>query len=145
MSRFVIYAVVASAAVGGTALVADALVESDSERLEQLADELGEGDGAVDAVLRWTDPAREEISVGAAGERSRVYREGDDVALSEAVTRALAPLDTSDLDVVQRSISVDGDRGTVALRARADGEAVNATVRLTRNGQGWLVTSLRVR
>lgn len=144
MSRFVLYAVIATLAVGGTALAADALVESDTERLEQLADELDEGEG-VDAVLRWSDPERAEVSVGAGDARSRVYGEGDDVALSEAVTRALAPLDTDDLDVVQRSVTVDGDRGTIALRARADGDAVNATLRLARNGQGWLVTSVRVR
>lgn len=144
-ARVLVYALVAGVAVGGTAFAADALVETDEERLGQLADELANGHDGIDGVLRWSDLEREPVSVAAPGRDAVDYDEGDEGRLSDAVTRALAPLDTSDLEVIQQTVHVDGDRGTIAMRARADGDIVDATLRLARNGQGWLVTSVRVR
>ncbi len=145
MTRIVLYSLLGALAIGGTAVTADALVETDEERLEALADELEEGGpAAVDGVLRWTDLAREPVTVRD-DRRDRELEEGEDGALADAVTDALAPLGRGEVDVVQRSVEVRGDRGTIALRARVDGELIDANLRLSRSGQGWLVTSLRVR
>ena len=92
-SRFAVYALVATVLVGGTAFAADALVVSDTEHVEQLADALESGE-AVDAVLRWTDPSREEVSVGTGG-RPAVFGEGEDVGAARAVERALGELDAA--------------------------------------------------
>ncbi len=139
--RFVIYTVIATLMIGAVAVVADALFVTDREQLEGLADEIVESEGQpADAVLRWTDPSREPVSV--IGER---FEEQDDYALAERMADALAPLSADDLDLVQRSVDVRGDRGTVALRVRTEGETHDATLRLARSGQGWLVTDVQVR
>jgi len=142
--RFVVHAVVATFLIGGIAFAADALVESDREQLEQLASDLtaGRAHQRVDAVLRWTDLSREPVSVSRGGNVSH-FDERDDHRLAESFARALAPFATSELEVVQRSVSIDGDRATVAVRARADGRLVDVSFRLARSGQGWLVTQLR--
>ncbi len=145
-TRFVVYGIIATALIGGVAFAADALVVSDREQLEQLANDLTEGDAGerIDAVLRWTDPSREPVTLTRGREVSR-FEEQDDYALAEELGSALAPFESDELDVVQRSVRVDGDRGTVAVRVRADGELHDATMHLARSGQGWLVTDVRAR
>jgi len=145
-SRFVLYALVSTALVGGFALAADALVVSDEERLEQLADELTEGsaDERIGGVLRRIDLSRESLRLED-GDRVRRLGEDDGHELADGVWDALGPFTADDLEVVQRSVRVDGDRGTVAVRARADGEVHDATLQLARSGQGWLVTRVRAR
>lgn len=144
--RFVVYAIVATVLIGGTAFAADALVVSDREQLEELADELTESPRAqrVEAVLRWTDLSRVEVSVTRDRDVQR-FEDQEDYALAEEVADALAPFTAGDLEVVQRSVSIDGDRATVAVRVRAEGSLHDATLRLARSGQGWLVTDLRTR
>jgi hypothetical protein len=144
-SRFVAHALLATLAVGGIAFAADALVETDEEQLGQLVEDLTEGaSGArVDAVLRWTDLSREAVAVGS-GRAVVRFEEQDDHALAEELGEALAPFMTGgELEVVQRTVQVQGDRATVAVRVRADGQLHDASFRLTRNGQGWLVTDVR--
>ena len=145
-SRLVVYGLVVSFVVGGFAVVADALVETDEEQLGQLADELTEApaDERIGGVLRWMDLSREEVRVEA-DDRVRRFDDADEHRLSDAVFDALAPFASDDLEVVQRSVRVDGDRGTVAVRVRADGTLRDATLRTARNGQGWVVTGVRVR
>jgi len=142
--RFIVHAVIATFLIGGVALAADALVETDEEQLAELAADLTDGraDARPDAVLRWTDLSREKVEVTRGGQVTR-FDEHDDHRLAQSVARALAPFAAEDLEVVQRSVSVNGDRATVAVRARAGGEIVNATFKLARSGQGWLVTHLR--
>jgi hypothetical protein len=143
-SRFALYALVATLLVGGFAVVADALVISDSERLDQLADDLATRHERTDVVLRSTDLSREPVTVTTDGDVQR-FREDDEQFLAETVSTAFERLGTSELDVIQRSVHVEGDHGTIALRVRANGGTHDANVRLTRNGQGWLITALRVR
>lgn len=141
--RFVIYSVIATLMIGAVAFAADALFVSDREQLEELADTLADSDGdPVDAVLRWTDLSRAPVSViGAWGEER--FEEQDDYALAERIAEALEPLAGGEL--VQSSVDVRGDRGTVALRMRSGGEVHDTTLGLARSGQGWLVTDVRAR
>lgn len=143
-SRFVLHALAATLLVGGIAFAADALVETDEEQVTELIDDLTQGSAVarVDAVLRWTDLSRESVSI-ASGRSVDRFDEQDEHALAEQLGEALAPFSSSSLEVVQRSVRVDGDRATVAVRVRADGELHDASFRLSRNGQGWLVTDVR--
>ncbi|HJL17797.1 MAG TPA: hypothetical protein RMH99_19185 [Sandaracinaceae bacterium LLY-WYZ-13_1] len=139
-TRFVLYALVATAMVGGFAFVADALVTSDEEHLTAIAEQLTEAERGerVEGVLRWMDLSREPVRLEH-GERVRRFREDDDHRLAEGVHDALAGFDAEDLEVVQRSVRVDGERGTVAIRARARGELHDVTLHVVRSGQGWLI------
>ena len=142
--RFLVHAVVATFLIGGVALAADALVETDEEQLAELASDLTEGRAHArpDAVLRWTDLSREEVELVRGGQVSR-FVEHEDHRLAQSIGRALAPFTAERVEVVQRSVSVNGDRATVAVRARADGSIRNVTFKLARSGQGWLVTQVR--
>lgn len=145
-SRLVVYGLVVSCVVGGFAVVADALVESDEERLGELADELTEApaDERISGVLRWMDLSRESVRLED-GDRVRRFDDDDGHRLADEVFDALAPFAAEDLEVVQRSVRVDGDRGTVAARVRVEDRLHDATLHLVRSGQGWVVTSVQAR
>lgn len=145
-SRFLAYALMFTVLVGGFGLVADALVESDEEQLGEVADELTGARSAerVEAVLRRIDLSREPVRLDD-GTRTQWFAEDDGHRLSERVSSALADLETDDLEVVQRSVRVDGDRGTVAVRVRADSELRDVTLHFVRSGQGWLIGRVQTR
>ena len=145
-SRFVLYSVLATFLIGGFAFVADALVVSDEERLGELAEALAEGapSDRDDAVMRWVDLSREPVSVRQHG-AARDFAEEDAFRLEREVETALDPFLDPRAELVQRSVNVDGDRATVAVRVRQAGEVHDASFQLVRSGQGWLVARLSTR
>lgn len=145
-SRFVLYSVLATLFIGGFAFVADALVVSDEEHLGELAEAVTEGDGQarVDAAMRWMDLSRAEVTVRQNGS-SATFDEGDGFRLQREVEDALSAFRDPDAEVVQRSVDVDGERATVAVRVRTGGAAHDASFHLVRSGQGWLVERLSTR
>ena len=138
-SRLFAYVAIAAAVLGGFALVADALSTSDEEAVEALVDDLAEDAGS--GVLAWTDPGLEPVSLQRHGNVAR-FSGGDESDLDDAVADALSGFDAGDLEVVQRSVDVNGDRASVAVRARADGEMHDAQFRLVRREGVWLVTRI---
>lgn len=141
--RFAVWALIATVGTGGVALAADALVESDEERISEVADAMtgSAPERRIDALLAWVDPTRIPVTVRANGYVDRFGEDDGDPA--ESIRGALAPLSTDSLDVVQRSVSVEGERATVALRVRSEGEIVDAQLALRRDGQTWLVSEVR--
>jgi hypothetical protein len=126
----------------GTA-VADAMVETDAERLEEVARVLSRPDpgSRVDGLLAWADPAREPVYVSAGRSHVRI---DDGAELADALHDALAPLDREGaLEILQDDVSVRGETGTVSLGARIEGERVDVTLTLRREGQGWLLAGVR--
>lgn len=142
-ARFAVWGVVATVAVGGVALAADALVESDEEQIGELADAMvgPRAERRVDAVLAWVDPSRAPVTVRTGGRTERFGE--DDADPGDAIRDALAPLAQGDVEVVQRSVRVEGDRAHLALRVRSEGEVVDAQLALQRDGQSWLVETVR--
>lgn len=124
--RLFLYAAVAASLVGGTALVADALTVSDEEAVERLADDLI--DDPASTQLEWTDADRVPVAVqmdGRPGTLSAVFR----------------AFDGDDVELVQRSVSIENDQATLAVRARVDGDLRDARFRLERDAErGWLIT-----
>jgi hypothetical protein len=142
-SRFALWTLVATLGIGGVALVADAIVESDEERIAEVADALtgASSDRRIDAVLAWVDPTRVEVAIRADGSTERFGEEDGDPG--DAIRAALAPFASERIELVQRSIAVAGDEAELAVRVRADGEVVDATIDLRRDGQAWLVREVR--
>lgn len=136
--RLLAYTAIATAIVGSFALVADALVVSDEEAVEVLVQDLV--DDASAGVLVWTDPDSEPVSLQVAG-RTAHYGSGEEARFADAVDHALRGFE-ADPEIVQSSIDVDGDRATVSVRARSEGELYDARFRLVRRGQAWLVTRI---
>lgn len=122
--RLFTYAAVAAALVGGTGFVTDALTVTDEERLESLVDDVVASPD--DALSEWTDPSLVPVDAQVDGHRA-------------SVSDAFGRLRGDDVEVVQRSVDLDGDHASVALRARVDGELANATFRLERHEDRWLV------
>ena len=139
-SRFIAYSVAATLVIGGFAFAADAFVVSDEEELELVAESLLDGSETerVDALLRTVDATRLAVRVG-----DRRY-EDNDTSLDDAVGDAIGPLLEPGLEVVQRSVTVRGERGTIALRVRREGELRDGTLQFTRSGQGWLLSRVAV-
>jgi hypothetical protein len=125
----------------GTA-AADAMVETDAERLDEVGRVLGRADpdARIDGLLAWADPSREPVYVSAHRAHVRV----DDAAdLSSALHDALDALAGGPVEIVQDEVSVRGETGTVSVGARVDGERVDVTLTLRREGQGWLLSGVR--
>lgn len=142
-ARFAVWGLAATVAVGGVALAADALVETDEEQVSEVADALvgPREDRRLDAVLARVDSTRAPVTVRAGGRADRFGEYDEDPG--DAIREALAPLASGPIDVVQRSISVEGDRARIALRVRHDGALVDAQLALVRDGQSWLVDDVR--
>ena len=126
----------------GTA-VADAMVETDVERLEEVSRVLSRPDanGRIDGLLAWADPSREPVYVTIGRGRRRI---DDGADLSDALHEALAPLDHSGaVEILQDEVNVQGETGTVSIGARSGGARVDVTLTLRREGQGWLLSGVR--
>lgn len=135
--------VVALVLVVGTA-VADAMVETDEERVGEVVDVLVRDDAnmRVDGLLAWSDPDRQPVYVTEGRTRTRI---DDSADLPDALHSALAAFDTdAPVEVVQRDVSVSGETATVALRAHAGDERVDVSITLRREGQGFLISGVRV-
>ncbi len=141
-AQVALWSFTALAVLGLGTAVADAMVETDVERLDEVVRvvEQREPGARVDGLLAWADPSREPVYLTHGRTR---YRIEDGTELPDALHDVLAPLDRDgSLDVVQDDVSVDGDTGTVAIGARVDGERVDVRLTLRREGQGWLLSGV---
>lgn len=137
-----LYGPIVALLVLGGALAADAAVVSDEEVLDGLVDELtsADPDDRIAAVLERVDATVRLQRDGSVQEYSN-----DDPRLADDLGRALEPFEAADLDVVQRSVRVDGDRATVAVRARAHGRLTDASLQLALSEGSWVVTAVTAR
>src|SRR5258706_11839047 len=116
--KLVLYSMIAALLISGIAWAADALTTTDEERLEVLADALSNPSNRLSGLLAWSDPSRMALSVHDAQGTRRI---GDDADLADELGQTLAPLDGS-TEVVQRTITVQEQHATIALRVRGQGE-----------------------
>lgn len=144
-TRIAIQFLVLVGLVCSVAVVADALVVTDEERLDAFVDAVtGEVETRrIDAALSHADPSRVPVEV-VVGDDVHTYADGQEVDLAERTRRALTPLEDEHLRVLQEAVEVDGDRALVALRLRTRGGTADIQFRLVRRGDGWLVSRVRV-
>ncbi len=130
-------------AVAGVAIVADALVVTDEERLDAFVDDVT-GDGArVTRALGYADPSRVPVEV-VHGDALDVYGDGQEVDLADEAHDALSALNEREATLVQKTIEIRGDNALVALRLQTGDGPVSAQFRLVRRGDGWLLSRVRV-
>jgi hypothetical protein len=134
-------------AIAGGALLYDALVVSDEERLEELtADVTGAITRARIASARdqWIDLARQPFEVSALG-RVALYRAGDDAALDQRASDAARTLEGSRLRTITSGIVIDGDHAVVTMRVLDDRNGMaHLEWTLERREGDWLLSRLRV-
>ena len=145
MTKLMVYVGVASALVIGSAALADALVVTDKEHLEAFAESVtGPVSSArVDAALKYVDPNETSVEV-VAPTRAKLFDDTNSLELPAYAHQALAPLKGNSLQLIQRTVSIDGDDGLVAVRVRTSEGLVNATFKLTRRGKRWLVRRITI-
>ncbi len=145
MKRILLHTLAIGVVVGGLAAVADALVITDRERLEQLVDSL-EGevqDTTLDEALRFIETDREPIEVRTS-DRTRTFEDAD-ADLAQRAREALRPLRGSEIEIVQHTIEMEDDEAHVALRARTRHGVVDGNIDLVKHGERWLIWRARIR
>lgn len=145
MGRTGILLLVALALVVGTAVVVDALVVTDRERMAEFIDSVtGEvSDSRIDGALRYADPSEVPIELIHEGRR-RKYGDRNAARLKPDARKALASIEGSHLRLIQESVSVDGERARVALRLRTSEGLANTVFDLRRKDDTWLLRRVTV-
>jgi hypothetical protein len=140
MRRTGIYLLVILSIAVGAALVADAIVVTDRERMDEFIDSVtGQvSESRIDNALRYADPSKFTMELVHDGHRRR-YSNGNAAALKPDARKALASLEGSRLHLIQESISLDGEHARIALRLRTDAGLANTIFDLRREKDQWIL------
>lgn len=136
------------AAAVASVFLYDALVVSDEERLEALADDVA---GPVSAAriaagrARWIDLARQPFELGVDA-RLELYEEGDEAALDERARDAARVLAGSRLRLLTSDLEALGDRASITMRVLDERTGMHTLAwSLRKHGGDWLIERLAVR
>ena len=145
MRRTGIYLLFSLSLVVGAALVIDAVLVTDRERMEAFIDSVtGQvSDKRIDSALSYADPSKVPIELVHEGRR-RKYSDRNASDLRSDARRALAPLQGSKLYLIQESVSLEGERARIALRMRTDTGLANTVFDLRRQDDEWLLRRVTV-
>ena len=146
MQRFFLPTLGALLAILATTLVVDALVITDEEQLEKFVDELTEEapDKRIDGALDYTDTSRVDVEIASPNDRG-YYSDGEDGELADHLHDALASLDHGSVDLIQRTVRIEGDDGLAAFRVDTEDGVIDAEFRFVRTADSWLLRRVRVR
>ena len=140
MGRTGIYLLVILSIVVGAAVITDAVVVTDHERMDEFIESVtGKvSESRIDNALSYADPSKVTMELVHDGHRRR-YNDRNAEALKPDARRALASLEGSSLRLIQESISLDGERARIALRLRTDAGLANAVFDLRRKNDQWFL------
>lgn len=140
MGRTGIYLLVILSIVVGAAVVTDAIVVTDRERMDEFIDSVtGKvSDSRIDGALSYANPTKVPIELVHEGQR-RKYGDRNASRLKPDARKALASLEGSRLRLIQESVSLDGERARIALRLRTSSGLANTVFDLRRQGDEWLL------
>ena len=145
MRRTGIYLLVTLSLVVGAAMVTDAIVVTDRERMDEFIDSVtGKvSDTRIDGALSYANPSKVPIELVHQGHR-RKYSERNASKLKPDARKALASLEGSRLHLIQESVSLDGERARIALRVRTSAGLANTVFDLRRQNDEWLLRRVTV-
>jgi hypothetical protein len=140
MRRTGIYLLGILSIVVGAAVVTDAIVVTDRERMDEFIDSVTGrvSDSRIDNALRYADPSKVTMELVHEGRRRR-YSDRNAADLKPDARKALASIEGSKLDLIQESISLDGKRARIALRLRTDVGLANTVFDLRRENDEWFL------
>lgn len=140
MRRTGIYLLVILSIVVGAAVVTDAVVVTDRERMDEFIESVTGrvSESRIDNALSYADPSKVTMELVHDGHRRR-YDDRNAEALKPDARKALASLEGSSLRLIQESISLDGERARIALRIRTDAGLANAVFDLRRKNDQWFL------
>ncbi len=142
-TRLGVYAAVTLLAVFGVVFVADALVESDEERLDEIARSLEDtrGEGRADALLALSG----DEAVAVVADRRRVWVEPSEgeAALREAIDAAVPEL-VDGAPIVGSDGTLAGQRARITMRLReGHDEPVDVVVELALEDHDFSLLEVR--
>ena len=140
MRRTGIYLLVVLSIAVGAAVVTDAIVVTDRERMDEFIDSVtGKvSESRIDSALSYADPSKVTMELVHDGHRRR-YSDRNAADLKPDARKALASLEGSKLDLIQESISLEGERARIALRLRTDAGLANTVFDLRREKDVWFL------
>jgi len=140
MRRTGIYLLVILSIVVGAAVITDAAVVTDRERMDEFIESVtGRVSGSrIDNALSYADPSKVAMELVHDGHRRR-YSDRNASSLKPDARKALASLEGSKLHLIQESISLEGERARIALRLRTDGGLANTVFDLRRENDVWFL------
>lgn len=132
--------------IGSLAAVADALVVTEEERIEEFVDALsGEvSTDAVDDALAFVDTDRVPLTLRTERRRER-FEEGDSADLAELARDALRPLQGTDTTLIQSDVRVEGEIAFAAVRVRTERGLVDANFEFEKASGRWLLSEAYIR
>ncbi len=145
MRRTGIHLLVILSIVVGAAVVTDAIVVTDRERMDEFIESVtGKvSDTRIDSALSYADPSRVPIELVHEGRR-RKYSDRNASKLKPDARKALASLEGSRLRLIQESVLLDGERARVALRLRTSSGLADTIFDLRRQNDQWLLRRVTV-
>jgi hypothetical protein len=140
MRRTGIYLLVVLSIVVGAAVVTDAVVVTDRERMDEFIESVtgGVSDSRIDNALSYADPSKVTMELVHEGRRHR-YSDHNAASLRPDARKALASLEGTKLSLIQESVSLDGKRARIALRLRTDAGLANTVFDLQRENNVWFL------
>jgi len=140
MRRTGIYLLVLLSIAVGAAVVIDAAVVTDRERMDEFIESVtGRVSGSrIDNALRYADPSKVTMELVHDGQRHK-YDDRNAAKLKLDARKALASLEGSRLHLIQESVSLEGERARIALRLRTDAGLANTVFDLRRENDVWLL------
>lgn len=140
MRRTGIHLLVILSLVIGAAVVTDAIVVTDRERLEQFVESVTGrvSDTRIDSALSYADPSKIPMELVHNGRRHR-YDNENAGSLKPDARKALATLEGSRLHLIQENILLDGASARIALRVRTNQGLANTVFDLRREDDRWLL------
>ena len=145
MRRTGIHLLVILSIVVGAAVVTDAIVVTDRERMQEFIDSVTGtvSNSRIDGALSYADPAKVPIELVHEGRR-RKYSDRNASKLKPDARKALASLEGSRLRLIQESVLLDGERARVALRLRTSAGLADTIFDLRRQNDQWLLRRVTV-
>ena len=145
MRRTAIHLLVILSIVVGAALVTDAIVVTDRERMDEFIESVTGtvSESRIDGALSYADPSEVPIELIHEGRR-RKYSDRNAAKLKPDARKALASIEGSQLRLIQESVSLDGERARIALRLRTNQGLANTVFDLRRKNDTWLLRRVTV-
>ncbi|MFT3926738.1 MAG: hypothetical protein QM778_29605 [Myxococcales bacterium] len=136
---------IAFLSLSGVAVAADALVTTEREELDGFLDDVtcDKPEARIEGALGYVNPSVASVKLSADGSLQE-FAAGDSGQLADAVRGALGVFDSSDQDLLQHSVRVDGSHATVTTRMGDSGYEQTVIYDLVRKDERWLVRSMRV-
>ncbi|MEM9067328.1 MAG: hypothetical protein AAGE52_02440 [Myxococcota bacterium] len=125
----------------GVYVVADALVVSDEELLEAIANDFQGtvSTAAIDQALTHFAPDKRAVEVNARG-LTRVYGNSAAADLRRDALRGLRRVNGTTIRRLRTGITVDGDRGKITMQLMSDQGMANVELHVDRVEERWIVT-----